>query len=222
MRPRALVSWSGGKDSCLALMRAASTYDVRAMITMFDEGGTRSRSHGLRPEIVAAQAERLGLRSIAAFCSWATYEEAFVGGLAGLADEGFTHIIFGDIFEDAHRAWTERVAARAGLAAVQPLWNESTASLTREFLARGGEAMFVTTRNEWLDRAWLGRPLTAEAIDAFALLGVDAGGERGEYHTVVTNCPMFISPLRLECGEIVERGGCSAIDLRLSTPAVAR
>src|SRR6187397_228812 len=117
-RPRALVSWSGGKDSCLALMRAASTYDVRAMITMFDEGGTRSRSHGLRPEIVAAQAERLGLRSIAAFCSWATYEEAFVGGLAGLADEGFTHIIFGDIFEDAHRAWTERVAARAGLAAV--------------------------------------------------------------------------------------------------------
>lgn len=90
MRPRAIVSWSGGKDSCLALMRCRDACDVRAMITMFDESGTRSRSHGLRPEVVAAHAARLGLRSIAASCSWATSEEAFVAGLDGLAADGFT------------------------------------------------------------------------------------------------------------------------------------
>ena len=128
-----------------------------------------------------------------------------------------------DIFEDAHREWTERVAARAGLEAVQPLWNESTAELTREFLARGGEAVFVTTRDEHLDRSWLGRSLSIDAIETFERLGIDPGGERGEYHTVVTHCPLFSVRLTLEPGEIVQRGGCSAIDLRVSerTPAIA-
>ena len=63
-RPRAAISWSGGKDSCAALVRARASYDVVAMVTMFDESGLRSRSHGLRPEVLTAQADRLGLRRV--------------------------------------------------------------------------------------------------------------------------------------------------------------
>ena len=69
-RPVAAISWSGGKDSCAAYHRARADFDIVAAITMFNEDGTRSRSHGLRPEIVAAQVERLGLHAITGRCSW--------------------------------------------------------------------------------------------------------------------------------------------------------
>ena len=217
-RPVAAISWSGGKDCCLALMRAFAAFDVRAAVTMFDEAGARSRSHGLRPEVVLAQAGRLGFDVETGRGSWSTYEDGFVDALDRVAARGCTHVIFGDIFEDAHRAWNERVAARAGLVAVQPLWGAPTAGLVREFLARGGEATLVTVRTAYLDAAWLGRRLDTDAVETFLRIGVDPCGERGEYHTVVTNCPLFSAPLLLDEGERVERGGCWAVDLLPRAP----
>jgi len=78
-KPRAAISWSGGKDSCAALHRVHAHYDVVSMVTMFDEEVARSRSHGLRPEVIAAQADRLGLPRIAGRCTWQTYDAAFHG-----------------------------------------------------------------------------------------------------------------------------------------------
>ena len=108
-RPRAAISWSGGKDSCAALQRARDAFDVVAMVTMFDEDAARSRSHGLRPEVLAAQAERLGLRQVIGRCTWATYDACFSQALAKLAADGITHVIFGDILFDEHRRWAERM-----------------------------------------------------------------------------------------------------------------
>ena len=79
-KPRAAISWSGGKDSCAALARARASFDVVAMVTMFDEEAARSRSHGLRPEVLAAQADRLGLRRVIGRCTWETYDDAFSSG----------------------------------------------------------------------------------------------------------------------------------------------
>lgn len=218
-RPRAAISWSGGKDSCLALMRVWPAFDVRVMVTMFDEAGERSRSHGLRPEIINAQAQRLGLATVSERCTWATYEAAFARALGEVARLGCEHVIFGDIFEDSHRHWTERLAAAADLTAHQPLWGEPTDALVREFLQRGGHASIVTVNDTWLDEMWLGRPLTVEAIDTLTERGVDPCGERGEYHTVVTDCPLFASPLEFDTGIRVAHGGCHAIDLQLPPTA---
>ena len=80
-KPRAAISWSGGKDSCAALTRARALFDVVAMVTMFDEEAARSRSHGLRPEVLAAQADRLGLRHVTGRCTWQTYDAAFSDAL---------------------------------------------------------------------------------------------------------------------------------------------
>jgi diphthamide synthase (EF-2-diphthine--ammonia ligase) len=99
-KPRAAISWSGGKDGCAALGRARSLFDVVAMVTMFDEEAARSRSHGLRPEVLAAQARRLGLRTVTGRCTWKTYDEAFSGALETLASDGITHVVFGDILFD--------------------------------------------------------------------------------------------------------------------------
>lgn len=213
IKPRAAISWSGGKDSCAALMRTQSSYDVVAMVTMFDEEAARSRSHGLRPEILQAQADRLGLRHIIGRCSWQTYDRAFSAALATVAKDGVTHVIFGDILFDEHRQWAERMCAEHGLVAVEPLFGASTESLFEEWVTSGGEALIITARAEFLDETWLGRPLRRELLSEFNRLGVDPCGERGEYHTVVTNTSLFSRPLRLRPTGRVQRSGCWALDM---------
>jgi uncharacterized protein (TIGR00290 family) len=220
-RRRAVVSWSGGKDSCLALMRRRDDLDVRVALTMFDGAGARSRSHGLRPDVVGAQVARLGLRPAIGRADWATYTDAFVDALRGLRAEGVDVCIFGDVFDDAHRRWSEEAAARAGMTADLPIWGEDTAALAREFLARGGRARIVTVRIPPLSRDWLGRDLCGADLDVLAAIGADPGGERGEYHTVVTGCPLFSSPVDLTAGVHVATGDCVAVDFSLS-PGPAR
>jgi diphthine-ammonia ligase len=212
-RPRAAVSWSGGKDSCAALARARADFDVVAMLTMCDEQAARSRSHGLRLEVLAAQAQRLGIESISGRCTWSTYDDAFAGALEALAAKGVTHVIFGDILFDEHRQWAETMCQRQGLTAVEPLFGCSTDALFDEWIASGAEALIVTTRAALLDETWLGRPLRREMLADFARLGVDPCGERGEYHTVVTNSPLFSTPLRVTPGLRVQRADCWALDI---------
>jgi uncharacterized protein (TIGR00290 family) len=213
--PVAAVSWSGGKDSCAALHRTAADFEVVAALTMFDEAGARSRSHGLTPDVVAAQTACLGLRSVTAHCTWETYDAAFAAALASLAAGGVSHVIFGDIMFDDNRAWAERMCAAAGLVAVEPIWGEPTEALLREFIASGGEALIVTARTPMLDQSWLGRSLSLDMLDELAARGVDPCGERGEYHTLVTNSPLFRTPLRVRRRGHVQRSACWALDLEL-------
>lgn len=213
MKPRAAISWSGGKDCCLALMRAWNDYDVVAMLTMFNEDGERSRSHGLQPSVIDAQAERLGLQRLSSRCTWDTYTDQYVKMLGEAASLGVTHVIFGDIMGENHREWDEGVCAQHGLTPVLPIWGEPTATLAREFVAAGGVAQLVTVRPPVLNDSWLGVTLTEKAIQDLERLGVDPCGEFGEYHSVVTNCPLFSSPLSLVGSTKVMHGGCWAIDL---------
>jgi uncharacterized protein (TIGR00290 family) len=214
-RPKAAVSWSGGKDSCAAFHRARDAFDIVAAITMFNEDGTRSRSHGLRPQILAAQVERLGLQSITETCTWSSYDAAFDRALARAAADGITHVIFGDILFDEHREWAERLSAGRGLTAIEPLWKESTADLYRSFLASGTRARIVTVRSSKLDESFLGRDLAENLLDEFVARDVDPCGERGEYHTVVTSCEVFSRPLRVRALGRATNSGCIAEDLVL-------
>jgi uncharacterized protein (TIGR00290 family) len=189
------------------------------MITMFGEDAARSRSHGLRPEILEAQAGRLDLRRITGRCTWQTYDAAFSGALQEARADGVSHVIFGDILFDEHRAWAEHQCAAHGLTAVEPLFGLSTLALFHDWIASGAEAIIVTARAEFLDESWLGRPLRPEMVDEFARLGVDPCGERGEYHTAVTNSPLFSAPIEVVHGERVFRSGCHAMDISISRQA---
>jgi len=217
VKPRAAISWSGGKDSCAALHRTHALYDIVAMVTMFDEEAARSRSHGLRPEVLAAQADRLGLRRVTGRCTWETYNAAFSAALGELAADGITHVVFGDILFEEHRLWA--ICAPLRITAVEPLWGSSTDVLFDEWVASGADAVIVTARAEFLDATWLGRRLSVEMIPELKRLGVDACGERGEYHTVVTNSPLFRAPVRLRANGQVQRSGCWALDLVPEEPA---
>ena len=218
MMPQAAVSWSGGKDACLALHRARAEFSVSCAVTMMDETGRRSRSHGLRRDVMQAQIDALGLRWITRDCTWDGYENSFVDALGEARRHGVTHLVCGDILYPEHRAWVEKVSAAAGITAVEPLYGSTTLDVYREFLAMGGAARIVAIDAAKLDSDWLFRPLDESLPAACAARGVDPCGENGEFHTVVTDCPAFSAPLALEAGERVLRRGYWAVDVRLAQP----
>lgn len=221
MLPRAAMSWSGGKDSYLALHRSQHSFHVVALITMFGEDGERSRSHGLRPVVLEQQAARLGLPLFAGRGSWAGYEAAYRETLARARALGITHVVFGDIMYDSNREFPERVCAAEQLTAVEPLWGEPTDSLYREFVSTGADARIVTVRDGVLGPQWLGRRLTDDLLPLFTAAGVDPCGEHGEYHTVVIDAPLFSSPLDVTRGEEVLHSGCWALDFTVRPGEVA-
>ena len=191
-------SWSGGKDSMLALHRALDAgHEVTALLAMFDDTGERSRSHGLPPHLMQAQADALGIPLVMRRASWQTYEAVFTEQLRAFAAQGVTHGLFGDIDLQAHRDWEERVCAAAGIAAVLPLWLEPRGALVDELLARGYRARVVGVDARFLGAGFCGREFDARFI-ADLPPGVDACGENGEFHTFVFDGPRFASPVAHE------------------------
>src|SRR5204862_4710919 len=130
---------------------------------------------------------------------------------------GITHVIFGAIMGNAHRAWDERVCAEHGLTPVLPIWGEPTRTLVGEFIESGSTAIIVTARAALLDESWLGRAITGEAVREFGTLGIVPGGELGEYHTLVTNTTLFSAPLEVELGIREMHSDCWALDVYAAT-----
>lgn len=209
------VSWSGGKDACLALHRAAVSDRCGALFTVMDESGNRSRSHGLRIEVLQAQAEALGLPLRTARASWEGYESAVIAGLEALREEGVDAAVFGDIDTAAHREWELRVCAAAGLEARLPIWQEDRRTVLRDFLEAGYQARIVAVREGQLDPGLLGRALDPGLILEIEAAGCDPCGEFGEYHTLVTGGPGFRPALDVVPGERVLVRGVWALDFRL-------
>jgi uncharacterized protein (TIGR00290 family) len=213
---RCVVSWSGGKDSCLAMHRVARAGGrVEVLVNMRVEGGERSRSHGLRSGVIEAQARAMGLRLEGAATSWEDYETNFVRILQDLADEGIEAAVFGDIDLQAHLEWEEMVCGQAGIIPVLPLWQGGRMELVREFIDAGYETRIVALRAECLSPDYLGRRFTDELAREFQAGGIDACGENGEFHTVVTGGPVFHRPIEILPGERVLKEGYWFLDFEV-------
>lgn len=211
-----ICSWSGGKDSCLAFHLAAQTGKPMALLTMFDEDGTRSRSHGLRPELLQAQAEALGLPLHMGRAGWEGYEAVFLAELAKLRAAGTTAAVFGDIDLESHREWEEKVCGATSLACCLPLWKEARRALLEQFLSLGYRAIIVATKESRLDPSLLGRELDLATIAEIEAQGCDACGEEGEYHTAVVDGPLFLQPIRVSPGARSQHSGYWFLDLTVN------
>jgi uncharacterized protein (TIGR00290 family) len=199
----AFASWSGGKDSCLAVWRARRAgIEVRTLLTMFDESGSRSRSHGLPRALLALQAQAMQCQWRWRAASWQTYEREFTEELRSLRASGHSHGVFGDIDLMAHREWEERVCAAAGLEALLPLWHEPRLELAEQFWELGFRAVVVCTDDRFLGPGFCGREFD-RAFVASLPEGVDACGENGEFHTFVYDGPSFARPVAFRAGPIV-------------------
>ena len=199
---KAFCSWSGGKDSCLALHRALrESFDVKFLLTIFDETEDRSRSHAVPRELIQAQADALGIELITAKASWQNYERVFIETLHEFQKQNITHGIFGDIDLQAHRDWEEKVCASAEIEAVLPLWLENRRQMVDEFLAEGFKAVVVCVNENFLDASFCGRIFDEKFVDDLPEI-VDACGENGEFHTFVFDGVMFKNPVKYEIAEI--------------------
>lgn len=186
----AIVSWSGGKDSCLALYRSQQTMRVTGLLTALDETGLKARSHGVSRTLLVAQARALGLKNYFLSATWAEYESLFIEQLQAAAADGACHVIFGDIDLVPHKEWEEKVCAKVGLQAQLPLWNENRLALVQEFWTLGFKARVVCVDGRFLDASFVGCEFDQAFIDRLPV-GVDACGENGEFHTFVYDGPNF-------------------------------
>ncbi|MGZ3677721.1 MAG: Dph6-related ATP pyrophosphatase [Ktedonobacterales bacterium] len=193
---RYAVFFSGGKDSMLALDRALRDgLHVTRLLTLYDKASERIRFHAVPIAVMRAQAEALQLPILLYPTTPATFEQVFLSALQDLRAEGIGGVLFGNIHLADVRAWYEDRVRAAGLAHVEPLWGEEPSHLVREVVARGYTAILTCIEEATANPDWLGRPLSDELVGAFEARGIDPCGERGEYHTLVTDGPLFRTPL---------------------------
>lgn len=210
----AFSSWSGGKESCLALYLAERAgFRIDVLLSMLTEDGEYSRSHGLRPALLEHQAEALGRRIVFGKAGWENYEKAFSEKLALLKDEGVGTGVFGDIDLQGHRDWAERVCQAAGLKALLPLWGKGREELLEILFSSGFKAAIVCVKEAVLGPEWLGKDLDRDAAEKFREIGIDLCGEEGEYHTFVYDGPVFSRPVSFSPGTVQRIEGYAFVEL---------
>jgi len=216
--PSALaLAWSGGKDSALALRALRREgVDVRALLTTVTEEYERVSMHGVRRELLASQADALGIPlvevPIPPECPNEVYGERMAAALASPPLDRLDAVAFGDLFLEDVRAYREERLGTVGKRAVFPLWRRGTAALARDFVADGFRARVVCLDPRRLDRSFAGRAYDA-AFLADLPPDVDPCGENGEFHTFVHAGPLFTRLVACATGEVVERDGFVFCDL---------
>jgi uncharacterized protein (TIGR00290 family) len=203
VRAPIVLSFSGGKDSVLALaaLRASAAWEVRALAATVVEDDRTLAMHAVPERLVALQASSLGLPlarvAVPRDAPNAVYEERLAAALALFRADGIGHVAFGDLFLAEIKAYRDALMARLGFEAVYPLWGADTRELARTFVRDGYRGLTVCVDAARLDATWAGRELDA-AFFAALPAGIDPCGERGEFHSFVYDGPGFTHPVRFE------------------------
>jgi uncharacterized protein (TIGR00290 family) len=221
---RTLLSWSTGKDSAWALhaLRQRGHVSVVGLVTTINEAFDRVAMHGVRRELLEAQAKAAGLPlhvlPIPYPCPNEVYERVMGTFVAQAAVEGVEAFAFGDLFLEDIRRYRETRLAGTGIAPLFPLWGLDTAELARDMIAGGLEAYLTCVDPRKLPPSFAGRRFDLDLL-ADLPAGIDPCAENGEFHTFACAGPMFSRAIRVEVGETVTRDGFVFSDL---APTVAR
>lgn len=192
------ASWSGGKDSCFACYKAIQEgYDVTQLLIMM-ANKSESNFHMINAELLDAQSQSIGIPIVKQITTPGAYEQDFKKALLQMKAKGVKGIVTGDVYDVAlHEAgWLDRICKAVGLEPVRPLWHRGTGQIINEFINAGFKATVVRTKNEVLGVEWLGRQVNKQFL-AELPANVDPCGENGEFHTVVTDGPLFKNSIEI-------------------------
>jgi uncharacterized protein (TIGR00290 family) len=218
MRPKAILSWSSGKDSAwtLHVLRQQAEVDVVALLTTINEVHDRVAMHAVRSELLRLQAAAAGVPlwpvPIPSPCSNSDYEAAMSAALARAREAGITVAAFGDLFLEDIRRYREEKLSGTGLSPVFPLWAIPTDVLARRMISGGLRARLTCVDPKQLAPSFAGRDFDAALLDDLPA-SVDPCGERGEFHSFAYDGPMFQKPVPVVVGDVVERDGFVFADL---------
>ena len=213
---RFVASFSGGKDSVLALYKAMKVGDAIGLLVMLEEEGKRSRSHGMPPELIQAQAKSIGLPVYMAASSWNNYEKEFIRLLEDAKNQGAEVLVTGDLDMPAHGCWHEKVTENVGLKLGMPLWEMNHREAIEEFINLGFVTVIVTANLALgMREEDLGRTLTHEYVKELEARGIDPCGEGGEFHTTVIDGPIFKHPIPIRKCNILKNGEYAFLPLAL-------
>lgn len=211
-----IASYSGGKDSALALYKAIQYGTPVGIIVMMEEDGERSRAHSLFPSILEAQAKAIGIPLFKGSANWDNYESVFVGKLKEAKELGAEVLVTGDIDVPEHECWHERVTKSVELELGMPLWRMDHKAVVKEFISLGFITKVITiSLKQGMKRADLGRILTFEYMKELEERGIDPCGESGEFHTAVIAGPLFKEELKVKDGVVTKDGDYMYLDLEL-------
>lgn len=206
----AYFNWSGGKDSALALYKILQQgqYDIRYLLTSVNAAHNRISMHGVRRELLMAQAAAIGIPlttiELPEQPGMNEYENAMLQKVEELKNAGCAHAIFGDIFLEDLKLYREQKLAPAGVECVFPLWKIDTTQLVHEFIELGFKTIIVCVNEQYLDKSFCGRIIDKDFLNDLPS-HVDPCGENGEFHSFAFDGPIFKTPVTYTRGEIVHR-----------------
>ena len=212
MKEQVIVSWSGGKDSCMALheIQKSNTYEVAALLTTITRDYDRISIHGVRRTLLERQAESLGIPLRKVYISKAAsnheYESRIEEALLDYRGQGIDTVVFGDLFLEDIKEYRDRFLAGLSMQAIYPIWNKDTSLLIREFIESGFKAVVTCVDPKALDGSFAGRTIDEQFLNDLPA-SVDPCGENGEFHSFVFDGPIFREPVNLIAGETIERDG---------------
>jgi uncharacterized protein (TIGR00290 family) len=221
MKTPVVMSWSGGKDSAMALyeLLRSGDYEVVALLASVSDEYRRISHHGVREILLDQQADALGIALEKVYlpsgksqpCTNEVYEQIMGDVLAKFRARAVETVAFGDLFLEDLRAWREANLAKGGMRGVFPNWKRDTTQFARDVIAMGFKA-FISCVEGKVGPGFVGRPFDAEFL-ADLPPGIDPCGEYGEFHSFVYDGPIFKRPVAVRVGEIVIRDGRYYADL---------
>ncbi len=207
---KVIISWSGGKDSALALNEIIKSqkYEIASLMTTITKDYKRVSMHGFREELLEAQASSLGLPLIKIFISKNTsneqYEEQMKNKLNKFYKKGIHSVVFGDIFLHDLKKYRAEKLAEVNMKALFPIWKRQTSKLAQEFISSGYKAILTCVDTKLLDGKFSGRLFDEQLITDLSP-HIDPCGENGEFHSFVFDGPTFSKKIPFTKGEIVLR-----------------
>ncbi len=214
---KVIASWSGGKDSCFACYKAlAEGHEVSYLVNFISQESKRVSFHGTRARLISQQAQAIGIPLKQYTVPQDTlYEQVFKKAVSTLKRNGIEGMVFGDIYLQEHRDWLERVCGELDITPLLPLWGIAPERILSDFIEADFEAVIISAKADFFDEKWLGRRIDHSFLLDLKKLEkkVDVCGENGEYHTIVTNGPLFQKRLRVTHGDKVQRNGLWFLDI---------
>ncbi len=212
---RVVASWSGGKESCFACYNAMlKGFEVSHLLN-FVSKEERCMSYGLDSKLILAQSEAIGSPMVQRKVTWDTYEQGFKIAIRELKRMGVSGAVFGDVDIQEHKDWVDRICNELGIRPVMPLWGLDPKQILTDFIDEGFEAIVVMVKADLLSEEWLGRKVDRSFVSDLLKLEskVHLCGELGEYHTFVSDGPLFKRRLEILDSKKIARNGYWFLDI---------